>query len=122
MCSPASAGMFPVWRICSRHYPLHPGSSRILLVMRRRGGTIRQRKAGDLLVFLRQSAQFVLSDVLVEIVKRPVADQFLDLDIDEIRRMLAIGAHDARRGVAALILIVAQRVYRLIMGGKTFGK
>src|SRR5262245_22077262 len=32
----------------------------------------------------------------VEIVERPVADQLLDLDVDEIRRLLAIGAHHFR--------------------------
>src|SRR6476659_6014108 len=56
-------------------------------------GYIGESEAGDAFVVLRQCAQLVLSNVFVEIVERFVSDQLLDLEIDEIRRLLAIGAH-----------------------------
>ena len=77
------------------------------------GRHIGQRKAGDALVILRQRAQFVLRDVFVEIIEWLVADQFLDLDIDEIRRVLAIGAHYFRGRLNARGLVGFQRLARI---------
>src|SRR5262249_24945182 len=54
---------------------------------------VRQRKSGDALVIVRQRAQLVLGDVFVEIGERPVAHQLLDLNVDEVGRVLAVGAH-----------------------------
>src|SRR5262245_13846134 len=54
---------------------------------------IGQGEAGDLFVTVGKRSQLILRDVFVEIVEWFVANQFLDLDIDEIRRLFAIGAH-----------------------------
>src|SRR4029079_9667170 len=59
---------------------------------------ISERKAGDAFVVFRQRAQFVLGDIFVEIIDRTVADEFLDLDVDEIGWVLAVGTHHAGSG------------------------
>src|SRR4029078_1093102 len=61
------------------------------------GRDVGQCKAGDAFVAIGQGAQLILRDVFVDIVERSVADQFLDLDIDEIRGLFAVGAHNLRR-------------------------
>src|SRR6185436_5803076 len=76
-----------------------PGNSpgRFIPSRRRKIG---QRKTGNTLVLLRQRAQLVLGDEVVEIGERAVAGELLDPDVDEIRRVLAVGAHDFRGGLA----------------------
>src|SRR4029079_8603041 len=54
-------------------------------------------EAGHTLVVFRQRAQFVLGDIFFEIIERPVADEFLYIDIDEIRRVCAVCACDRHR-------------------------
>src|SRR4029077_9105938 len=52
---------------------------------------IGERKPGYTLIVLGQRPQFVLADVLVEILKRLVTDQFLDFGIDKIRWVFPVG-------------------------------
>src|SRR5215213_7225949 len=61
---------------------------------------IAHRKTGDPFVILTQRAQLVLRDEVVEIVERLVAGKLLNLDVDEIRRVFPVGAHDLARGRA----------------------
>src|SRR5262249_18003699 len=56
----------------------HPGYGRVTSDLRVLH--IRQRESRDALVVLRQRAQLVLRDVVVEIVERAVADQLLHFD------------------------------------------
>src|SRR5215510_8582097 len=81
-----------------------------------------EREAGDTLVVFRQRAQFILGDILVEIIERPVADEFLNLDVDEVGRVLAVGAHHPGSGLRARSLIGLERIARIRTAAQQVGE
>src|ERR1700730_17652617 len=83
---------------------------------------VAQRKSRDSFVLLGERAQLVLGDELVEIVERAVAHQLLDPDVDEIGRMLAVGAHHLGGRLAPLGLERGERGARIAVRGERIGE
>src|SRR6186997_2393228 len=99
----------PTIRICA----LMPRQPTGELSRRSPPAHVGEREAGDAFVVLRQCAQFVLGDIFVEIIEGPIADEFLDLDVDEIGRVLAVGAHHPCSGSGPRSLIGLERITRV---------
>src|SRR4029078_11741726 len=108
----------PTMRICVLMPRLCAGEA-----LRRSPPThVGEREAGHTLVVFRQRAQFVLGDIFFEIIERPVADEFLYLDVDEIGRVLAVGAHHLCRGPGPGGLIGLQRIARVRTAAQQVGE
>ena len=81
-----------------------------------------ERKACYPFVVLGQRSKFVLADVAFEILEGPVADEFFDLGIDEVRRKFAIGSHHIGRRRDARCLIRLERGPRIAMTEQSIRK
>src|ERR1700759_1869627 len=75
-------------------------------------------KPGDAFVIVAERFQLVLGDEFVEIVVRLVAGQFLDADVDEIGRVLAVGAHDLRRRLAPPYLVFGEGLRAVVLAAE----